>query len=167
MEARGIFTNDTTDTMILRREAFPIFAASALGNVSDDDLWDYVTANETMKSASLYPDFGSYLRDKLTPEGWQYLQSVRAYEGDLFEVDADSYVEFWSYEKQDTGYQYRPVGGMSDFIRQLQLSCDKLGVRMYFEEPARSIGRSDTGTYVVLTDTYYFETDRYVLYIDK
>ncbi|KJE91085.1 hypothetical protein CAOG_02274 [Capsaspora owczarzaki ATCC 30864] len=161
MEARGIFTNSTD---YLRKMAFPVFAAHPmLGNMSDSDLWSYVTSPTLIQNASVYPDFGSYLRDKLSPEGWQYLQSVRAYEGDLFEVDADSYVEFSQLEDQDGPNQYRPLEGMSALVRALTASCDSAGVRIYLNEPARSIGRTEKHTFIVQTDMYYIETDKLVI----
>jgi hypothetical protein len=108
-----------------------------------------------MALSSTYPDFGSYIRGELGPEGWGFMVAATAYKADLFELDAQAYIEFFHLEQTDNPFMFRPLRGMSAFITELVPRCQQVGVQMYLNEPIHMISLA-TGEYFFRAESEHY-----------
>ncbi|WP_374089187.1 FAD-dependent oxidoreductase [Methylomicrobium lacus] len=84
-----------------------------------------------------------WLKDVLTPEGFQFLTDGFRFRGDFENnIDALSYIGFLTEDWDACCNPTYPEGGMSSFVKGMMNSAVANGARAFTSEPVRSIGKA-------------------------
>ena len=114
-----------------------------------------------------FPDFPSYVRATVGPEGYHYLLDISRFPGDFeYPLDARDYLDWLDEEEKlnDTQADY-PVGGMSEFIRRMAARAKASGVRIFQAQPVTSLNQTRSG-YEALTTDYRVAAHNVVIAVD-
>jgi len=110
-----------------------------------------------------YKDFRSYVTSVLGPNYYEYLRDMSRFRSDYeYALSAKAYLEFIEEDIDVCCVASYPVGGMSAFIRGLARKAQESGVRIYLEQPVKTINK-DTKYYSLTTSNYRVQSERVVI----
>ncbi len=86
--------------------------------------------------ASLYPNLSAYIEDIAGKDAKSFLHAVGRFHGDFdYDISASNYLDYLQAELNTSGTNHYPIGGMSQFVKQMELQIRKRGARIYLSEP--------------------------------
>lgn len=110
-----------------------------------------------------YKDFRSYVTSVLGENHYEYLRDMNRFRSDFeYALSAKAYLEFLEEDIDVCCVASYPVGGMSAFVRGLARKAQESGVRIYLEQPVKSINK-DAKLYSLITSKYRVLSERVVI----
>ena len=141
----------------LAKLAFPSLAYLDKTTQKQTEVEDALYKLWKQVSKSQFPDFPSFVKAAVGPEGYHYLLDVSRFRGDFqYPIDTISYLDWLKEEsKLENAKLIYPVGGMSQFINRMAQAAKTNGVRVYTSQPVKSLNHDSTG-FVAITPNYVY-----------
>jgi monoamine oxidase len=151
----------------LAKLAYPSLASLDKTPQKETEVEDALYRQLKQISKSQFPDFPSFVKTTVGPEGYHYLLDVSRFRGDFqYPIDTRSYLDWLNEEsKFDYAKLIYPVGGMSEFINRMALAAKTNGVRIFTSQPVKSLKYGNTG-YVAMTPNYEINANTVILAVN-
>ncbi len=148
------------DSESLRLEAYPKV------QLDEGALWDKIRFSPERANVDKYPDFRSYVRAVLGAEEYQFMADIFRFRGDFtYPLSARGYLDFLDEDWDVCCTPSYPIGGMSEFIRQMEKRVRASGVQIFTGQPVRTI-EGGNPTYRIATPGYNATASRLVIAVD-
>ncbi len=165
ISARGFFAFTSDE---LNQQAYPLVTKEFLeggGFDTEAALYDQLRFGPERQNIATYPDFRSYVRAVVGPQGYRFLTEMFRFRAD-FEatLDARAYLDYFDEEWDVCCTPFYPTGGMSEFIKRMAADAVRNGAKIHLAEPAQSIStQSGDHRYLILTPKYAVSAKKLIL----
>jgi len=159
--ARGLYSTDPNDFVGL----YPgvSFDSSNTKEDAPTQLLRRLLNAEQRKHADQYENFKSYVISVLGQNYYEYLRDMSRFRSDYeYALSAKAYLEFLEEDIDVCCEASYPVGGMSAFTKGLARRAQESGVRIYLEQPVKSIDK-EAKRYSLTTSKHRVFSDRVVI----
>ena len=127
-------------------------------------LYDALRFGPERANVGDYDNFEAYVRAVVGDPGYDFLRDMSRFRADFESpLDAAGYLDYLDEEWDVCCTPSYPVGGMSQFIIQMDAAAEADGARVFTSEPVASINRVDGGGYVLETSNYTVNADKVVI----
>ena len=110
-----------------------------------------------------YPDFVSYIKQVAGEEQYKFLRDMSRFRADFeYPLDARGYLDYLDEEWDVCCQPEYPKGGMSSFIRGMEIRATQAGARIFKSEAVTSIDKKD-GAYQLKTATKTVKATKVVI----
>ena len=132
----------------------------------EDQLVKTLFNSPERKNIINYPSLRSYMESVIGHAGFEFLRDMTRFKSDyLYPLSAQGYID-WAEEEYTYAYDARyPVGGMSQFVKELASKAKKLGAQIFKPEKVHSISRDNNNGYLVAFSKGEIKADRIILAI--
>lgn len=169
IQARGetAFTSDD-----INQQAYPLVTKQYIsggGFDTEAGLYDELRFGPNRDNVANYPDFRSYVRDTVGPQGYQFLADVFRFRADFQKtLSAAGYLEYLDEEWDVCCTPSYPVGGMSEFVKRMAIKATQNGAKLYLSEPVKKISRAGkSGEYLIITNKRMVHAKHVVIAVPK
>lgn len=151
----------------LAKLAFPSLVSLDKTSQKDTEVEDALYNRLKQVAKQQTPDFPSFVKTTVDPEGYHYLLDVSRFRGDFqYPIDTKSYLDWLKEEsKFDNAKLIYPVGGMGEFINRMAKTAEANGVRIFTSQPVKKLSHGYTG-YVAITPNYEINANRVILAVN-
>ncbi len=151
----------------LAKLAFPSLVPLDKTSQKQTEVEDALYRQLKQVSRQKIPDFPSFVKTAVGPEGYHYLLDVSRFRGDFeYPIDTRSYLDWLDEEsKFDNAKLIYPVGGMGEFINRMANTAKTNGVRIFTSQPVKSLNDGNTG-YVAMTPSYEINANQVILAVN-
>jgi monoamine oxidase len=151
----------------LAKLAFPSLASLDKTSQKETEVEDALYKQLKHVTKQHIPDFPSFVKTAVGPEGYHYLLDVSRFRGDFqYPIDTKSYLDWLKEEsKFDNAKLIYPVGGMGEFINRMDQAAKTNGVRIFTSQPVKKISHGNTG-YVAITPSYEINANKVILAVN-
>ncbi len=163
IHARKVFAFSKDD---IAAKAYPSIPAST-DKDKDRETVIYDTLRASPERATLpspkYPDFATYIKKVAGEEQYAFLRDMSRFRADFeYPLDARGYLDYLDEEWDTCCAPSYPKGGMSAFIRGMEVRAIQGGVRIFKEEPVSEISKRD-GRYELKTSKQTVRASKVVI----
>lgn len=145
--ARGLYSTNPDDFVVL----YPGIEFDQEKGDAPTQLLRRLLESEHRKHIDQFPDFKSYATRVLGNNGYEYLRDMSRFRSDYeYSLSAKGYLDFLEEDIDVCCEASYPVGGMSAYVRGLARKAQESGVRIYLEEPVKSIDK-ESNRYSLIT----------------
>jgi protoporphyrinogen oxidase len=157
--ARGFYSTNPDDFVAL----YPGIEFDQAKGDAPTQLLRRLLVSEQRKQIDQFPDFKSYVTSVLGNNGFEYLRDMSRFRSDFeYSLSAKGYLDFLEEDIDVCCEASYPVGGMSAYVRGLALKAKESGVRIYLEEPVKSIDK-ESKHYSLVTPKHRVNTSHVVI----
>lgn len=134
------------------------------GGDTETALYDALRFSPERENAGDYENFEEYVRAVAGDGGYDFLRDMSRFRADFeYPLDVAGYLDYLDEEWDVCCTPSYPVGGMSQFVTQMDAAAQSSGARVFTSEPVASINRADGGGYTLETATYTVHADKVVI----
>ena len=157
--ARGMYSTNPDDFVAL----YPGIEFDQAKGDAPTQLLRRLIDSEQRKQIDHFPSFKSYATSVLGENGYEYLRDMSRFRGDFeYALSAKGYLDFIEEDIDVCCEASYPVGGMSAYIRGLARKAQESSVRIFLEEPVKSIDK-ESSLYLLVTSKHRVNTSQVVI----
>ncbi len=157
--ARGMYSTNPDDFVVL----YPGVEFDQAKGDAPTQLLRRLLDSEQRKDIDQFPSFKSYATRVLGNNGYEYLRDMSRFRSDFeYSLSTKGYLDFLEEDIDVCCEASYPVGGMSAYVRGLTRQAQESGVRIYLEEPVKSIDK-ESSHYLLVTSKHRVNSARVVI----
>lgn len=157
--ARGLYSTNPDDFVVL----YPGIKFDQAKGDAPTQLLRRLLDSEQRKHIDQFSDFKSYATSILGNSGYEYLRDMSRFRSDFeYALSAKGYLDFLEEDIDVCCEASYPVGGMSAYVRGLARKAQESGVRIYLDEPVKSIDK-ESSHYSLVTSKHRINSARVVI----
>jgi protoporphyrinogen oxidase len=146
--ARGLYSTNPDDFVVL----YPGVEFDAVKGDAPTQLLRILLNSEQRKNIDQFADFKSYVTSVLGKNGYEYLRDMSRFRGDYeYSLSAKGYLDFLEEDIDVCCEASYPIGGMSAYVYGLARKAQESGVRIFLEEPVKTIDKASKHYSLVTT----------------